>query len=89
MRIMAPGRRSRVCRQPRSISLRRPGGAHGNVPAVEVEADPVVLPTAARKGRNNVMIRSMKTWFVRRVGLDLSGISDDAPITSSGTLVAA
>jgi hypothetical protein len=30
----------------------------------------------------------MKTWFVRSVGLDQSGISGDAQITSPGRLVA-
>ena len=53
-----------------------------------LQGDPVVLRTAAWKGRNDVMTRSMKTWFVRRVGLDQSGISGDAPITSPGRLVA-
>ena len=29
-----------------------------------LQGDPVVLLTAAWKGRNDVMTRSMKTWFV-------------------------
>jgi hypothetical protein len=53
-----------------------------------LQGDPVDLPTAAWKGRNDVMTRFMKMWFVRRVGLDQSGISGDAPTTASGRLVA-